>query len=157
MGTAEQKSKTEYKHRGARALVLLHEEHIRSFLKVWRDAKRRGVKLPETDDPDYISMETLLMHVLRSSGGYMKWICDKLSLPDPKINQVPSEEVIEKEAEGYIEHLLERWSLPLALIEDNKVFETVHRSNWGVEYSIEAMLEHAVMHPIRHGFQLKNI
>ena len=35
--------------------------------------------------------------------------------------------------------------------------DKVYTSNWGVNYCIDAMLEHAVMHPIRHEFQLKNL
>jgi len=29
------------------------------------------------------------------------------------------------------------------------------RSRWGVSYSVDAMLEHAVMHPMRHAFQIE--
>ena len=35
--------------------------------------------------------------------------------------------------------------------------EKVFISNWNVKYSIEAMLEHAVMHCIRHEYQLRNL
>jgi hypothetical protein len=30
----------------------------------------------------------------------------------------------------------------------------VYSSRWGVNYCVDAMLEHAVMHPERHRFQL---
>jgi len=30
-----------------------------------------------------------------------------------------------------------------------------HESRWGVKDYVDAMLEHAVMHPIRHAFQLE--
>jgi len=30
-------------------------------------------------------------------------------------------------------------------------------SRWGTPYSIDAMLEHAVMHPIRHAYQLEKL
>jgi hypothetical protein len=30
-------------------------------------------------------------------------------------------------------------------------------SRWNVHYCIDAMLEHAVMHPIRHTFQLQEL
>lgn len=146
-----------YIYKGASALVQLHEENIKAFFNVWKQAKQRDIKLPETDDPDYESLETLLFHVLRSAGGYMRWICQKLELQDPQINQVPSIEVVENEAEGYIDHLIERWNWPLTLVEEAKFFDKVYKSNWGADYCIEAMLEHAVMHPKRHEFQLKNL
>jgi hypothetical protein len=47
--------------------------------------------------------------------------------------------------------------LQLISIEESKFFDAVYKSNWGTDYCIEAMLEHAVMHPIRHEFQLKEL
>ena len=35
--------------------------------------------------------------------------------------------------------------------------DKTYTSRWKVEYCIDAMLEHAVMHPIRHEFQLSNL
>ena len=138
-------------------MVLLHERHLRSFMKSWKEAKSLEIKLPVTDDLDYQSLETLLFHVLRAARGYMTWICQELNLPDPEINTPPDVSEIEKDAEKYIIHLLERWRLPLADIDEDKFHTPTFKSRWGVEYCIDAMLEHAVMHPIRHEFQLKNL
>lgn len=148
---------SEYKYKGAGALVALHGERLRSFYSTWKLAEEKGIKLPVTDDPDYISMETLLVHLLRSAGNYMRWICDKLNLGDPGIEPVPSPDKVKREAETYIAHLIEKWHQPLISIDEEKFFDAVYKSNWGPEYCIEAMLEHAVMHPVRHEFQLKNL
>lgn len=146
-----------YKYKGARALVILHEKHMRSLLLLWRDAKRQNVTLPETDDSDYKSLETILYHVFRASRGYMIWMCNNLSLPDPKINRPPNVENINDEADKYLEHLLEKWRAPLADLPEEIFHTPTFKSNWNVDYCIDAMLEHAVMHPIRHEFQLKNL
>lgn len=146
-----------YKYNGAKALVELHEYYIRSFYKTWQKAKQVGVTLPTTDDPYYKSLDTLLYHVLRSARGYMIWMCEKLNLPDPMINETPPAEIIETKAGEQLEHLTERWRLPLAYVEAELFEDKVYKSNWGVDYCIDAMLEHAVMHPIRHEFQLKNL
>ena len=53
--------------------------------------------------------------------------------------------------------LLEKWRTPLCNVEPKLFEDKNYKSNWGVEYCIDAMLEHAVMHPIRHEFQLKNL
>ena len=66
---------------GARALVILHERRLRSFVEVWRQAKAADLKLPVTDDSDYESLETLLVHVVRAARGYMVWMCESLELP----------------------------------------------------------------------------
>jgi uncharacterized damage-inducible protein DinB len=146
-----------YKYNGARSLVLLHERHMRSFVETWKEAKSLEIKLPETDDLDYQSLETLLFHVLRAARGYMTWIWENLNLPDPKIDSPPDVNEIEKEAGIYTSYLLEKWKLPLSEIEEDKFHSPTFKSRWGVEYCIDAMLEHAVMHPIRHEFQLRNL
>jgi hypothetical protein len=147
----------EYSYGGARALIALHEQHMRSFLETWRKAKKTGVTLPQTTDTAYKSMEALLWHPLKSSRGYIIWICQKLELPDPNIDSMPVIEQIESSADAFLEHLLERWDLPLREIPEERFFDRTYTSNWDAEYCIEAMLEHAVMHPIRHEFQLLNL
>ena len=145
-----------YRYRGARALVLLHEKALRELLPVWKRAREAHVQLPSTQDPSYGSLESLLHHGLRAARGYMTWLCEKLGLPDPGIDPAPEAPRVEQEAERYIEHVLERWRLPLADVEEKR-FEAVHTSRWGEDMSLEGMLEHAVMHPIRHRFQLEEL
>lgn len=73
-----------YKYNGARSLVLLHEAHMKSFLNTWKKAKAANIKLPETDDEDYQSLETLLFHVLRASKDIWFGFAQSLTLPIPK-------------------------------------------------------------------------
>jgi len=154
---AETRTVNNYSYGGARALIALHEQHMRSFLKTWTRARKAGVTLPRTTDPAYKSMETLLRHPLKSSRGYIIWICQKLELPDPEIDPVPGLKHIEQSAEQFLEHLLKQWQLPLRDVPEERFFDRTYTSNWDVEYCIESMLEHAVMHPIRHEFQLINL
>ncbi len=111
----------EYRYRGAGVLIYLQEKRMRSFLPVWKQAKEKNVKLPETTDTDYQSLETVLFHVFRASRGYIKWICEKLDLPEPGIDSPPALEDIENKADSYLEHLLEKWRDPLKEL-DEKVF-----------------------------------
>jgi hypothetical protein len=145
-----------YRYRGARALVLLHEQALRKLLPVWRRAKAAHVTLPPTSDPSYASLESLLYHAFKASRGYITWTCDKLGLPDPAIDMPPDPSRVEREAERYLEHLLARWRLPLADVEEAR-FDLVHKSNWGIDIAVENLLEHAVMHPERHRFQLEEL
>jgi hypothetical protein len=147
----------EYRYKGASALVKLHEIHLQSFYETWKNAKRLNIKLPDSDDPYYKSLDTLLYHLLRSARGYMIWMCDKLGLEDPQIKETPPAEIIEEKAVEQLAHLFERWRLPLANVAPELFEDKAYKSNWSVEYCIDAMLEHAVMHPIRHEFQLKNL
>jgi uncharacterized damage-inducible protein DinB len=147
---------TDYKYRGARALVLLHEQYLSEFYDVWREAKEADLRLPQVDDPDYESLDHVLRHVLRAARGYMTWMCQVLGLPDPEIRATPEVERIESEAVDYLDHVLEQWRVPLSQV-DEKSFNTVAKSRWDVEMAVESMLEHAVMHPIRHTFQLQEL
>ena len=79
--------------------------------------------------------------------------------PDARagIPPVPQAEEIEERVDEYVEGLLEAWSSCLATVEEPRFHRPEHRSRWGTLYCVDAMLEHAVMHPIRHGFQLEEL
>ncbi len=146
----------EYKYRGARAMILLHERYLTEFVAVWKKAKASGIKLPQTDDSDYQSLDHLLHHLFRAARGYMTWCCEMLGLPDPQIDAAPTPEGAAREADDYLTHLLDKWRTPLADIEEEK-FYPGYKSRWGMDYSIDSILEHAVMHPLRHIFQLEEL
>ena len=143
--------------RAVRALVLLHDEHLRRFLVVWKEAQATSVALPRTDDPDYASLDTLLRHVLGAARGYMTWMCEVLELPDPQIQVAPEPAVLSQDPDSYLTHVLERWRTPLLEIADDRLYTPEYCSRWQTRYCIDAMLEHAVMHPIRHAFQLEEL
>src|SRR5262249_42352676 len=140
-----------------RALVRLHEEHLRRFVQTWRLALQDSVILPMTDDPAYASLGALGRHVLSAAGGYMVWMCEVLGLPDPGIRPAPSAAAIVPEAANYMERVLERWRDPLREVHEDKLETPEYPSRWKTRYCIDSMLEHAVMHPIRHAFQLKDL
>ncbi len=145
-----------YAYRGARACVLMHERKMRAFLSVWRRAKEAGTALPRTGDSNYVSLQTLLHQILRCPRNYMTWMCEKLGLPGPGINEPPAVERIEAEADRFLSHVLEQWRLPLSRIEEKR-FAEVYPPRWGVPMCIESMLEHAVVHPLRHAFRLEEL
>ena len=143
--------------RAVRAMVLLHEEHLRRFVATWRRALAARVSLPPSDDPAYVSLEALGQHVLRAARGYMVWMCEVLELPDPGIRPAPDAAAIVRDAEEYMEHVLERWRAPLCDVPNDRLETPEYPSRWQTLYCIDAMLEHAVMHPIRHAFQLDEL
>jgi hypothetical protein len=147
-----------YKSRSARAQVLLHEKHLRQCVEVWKQAKAANIKLPATADAHYQSLETLLAHILGGPRGSMLWICKQLGLPDPEIRPAPNVDTVEAEADSYLEHLLERWRLPLANIDDEQLVYPEYVTNAGTHHHcIDIMLAHSLEHPIRHEFQLREL
>ncbi len=146
---------TTFTYGGAQALTELHATHIRSFLSVWQQAKAAGITPPACEDPDYDSLEHILAHVLGAARGYMVWMCECLELPDPGIPATPDLQAIEKAAGDYTEVLIDRWRDPLVGMTEEQSNTPAYLSGWKVLYCIDAMLEHAVMHPIRHEHQLR--
>lgn len=147
----------EYQYGGARTMVNLHGQYLQECLAVWKKAKAAGIALPETDHPGYVSIDALLAHLLEAARSYMIWMTQKLDLPDPKINPVPAIETLEETADDYLAHLIEQWRMPLVEVPEERFGDQEYRSNWGVLYSVDSMLEHAVMHPILHRVQLQEL
>jgi hypothetical protein len=116
-----------------------------------------SVRLLPSGDPAYASLGSLGEHVLGSAGHYMVWMCEMLELPDPGIRPAPDVTAIVRDAEEYMEHVLERWRAPLCDVGSERLETPEYPSQWETRYSIDAMLEHAVMHPIRHAFQLEEL
>lgn len=146
-----------YRYGAARTMVHLHGQYLQAAVAAWQTAKAAQIVLPETDDPNYVSLEMLLQHLLSAGRGYMDWMCEVLDLPDPQIRPVPPLERVEVEAEGYLAHLIERWSLPLIDVEEDRFYRPEYRSRWGVLYCVDAMLEHALVHAIQHRVQLEEL
>jgi uncharacterized damage-inducible protein DinB len=148
---------SDYKYGGARVLVALHDRHLRAFVETWRRADAMGVELPVTANPDYASREVLLAHVLRCAARYLTWICEQLELPSPGLDERPDPDGFADRAQEYLEEVLAAWQIPLRDLTEGQADMPAYTSRWGTPYSIDAMLEHAVMHPIRHAYQLEGL
>ena len=96
-------------------------------------------------------------HVLSAAGGYMIWMCEVLALPDPGIRSAPDAATLVRDADHYMEHVLEQWRAALRELSDERLETPEYPSQWRTRYCIDSMLEHAVMHPIRHAFQLDEL
>ena len=142
-----------YTYGGARALVELHDQHLRAFVRAWTGAVAKGVELPAAAAEHMSSLAAMLRHVLGAARHYMVWICENLLLPTPAIDPVPDD--VEERLDAYLEHQLAGWDGPLYDLDEKTADRAMFDSSWGVAYCIDAMLEHAVMHPIRHTLQLR--
>ncbi len=156
----------DWAHGGARALVRLHEQNLRSFLATWKRAKAGGVSLPKTDDPAYASMEALLFHMLRAARGYFGGLCGMLeieppALPDPPIPDPAldpgSVGPVEAGAQAFLDELLHAYRTTFRGATEEEFYRRTGEAPWKVVYCVDAMFEHAVMHPIRHSLQLDDL
>jgi hypothetical protein len=146
-----------YKFRGARALLLVHEAALRKLLDTWRQAKAAGITLPVSKNPNYQSLDHLLRHTLNAPGALMGWICSKLELPDPEISEPPAVEKIEAEADWYLIYLLGKLREPLVDVETARFTDRTYDTSRKIPYTIESMLEHIVLHTLKHDFQLQEL
>ncbi len=146
----------DYVYRGARVLVQLQDRQLREFLDTWREAHRAGIRPGPSSDPDYASLETILHHTLEGSRGYLLWLCRSFELADPGIPEAPPPETIAAEADAYLERLLEAWKTLLAGIPETRFVDETFPTSTGKPLLPELLLEHAVVHPMRHTFQIRN-
>jgi hypothetical protein len=147
----------EFKYGGARALIILHEKELRLFVKAWKQARKVGITLPPVKNHDYESFEQMLYHVVFRARDYMNWICRQLELPDPQLEPIPEIPELMNRIDEYLERLLPQLRKPLVDVPGREFYIKTYTSPWKTAYCIDAMLEHMVMHPIRHRFQLETL
>jgi hypothetical protein len=147
-----------FKSRGVRALVHLQMLEMNELFLVWKKAKRAAVKLPKTDDPAYQSLDLLMRHPLRSCRGYLTWLCEVLKRPDPGVPDPPEAEKVAAQGAAYLEVLAKAWEKHMAWMPASVLDSfDVYKSRWGALMTVEAMFEHALVHPMRHRFQLEEL
>lgn len=147
-----------YKSRGVRALVVLQMREMDRLFVVWKKARRLRVKLPATRDPAYQSIDLLMRHPLRACRGYLTWLCEVLERPDPRVPDPPEPEQVAVRGAAYLKVLAAAWERHMAWMPAKTLDSPrVYTSRWGAPLSVEAMLEHAVAHPMRHRFQLEEL
>ncbi len=148
----------EYRSRAVRSLVELHEREMRAFLKVWRDFEASGFPVPEAHgDPNYESRERLGAHVLMAARGYLVRIGEWVGRPVTDVDDSKDADAIFARLAPFADEVLAAYPRHLAAVTDDELDKQVHRTRWGELMSVEMLLEHAVVHPMRHRIQLERI
>ncbi len=109
----------------------------------------------ETKDEDCRSVQTIMSHVVRAEYGYADYIREQFSIAStrPQPAQLSRQESLEQleAALRYTEQTLEgRWEMSEA-----DITATVIHARWGVTYDVESLLEHAIVHILRHRRQIE--
>jgi uncharacterized damage-inducible protein DinB len=108
-----------------------------------------------TQDEDCRSAQTIVSHVVNAGYGYADLLRKSFSIPSarpPKALLSQSEFLKELDAMlAYTAETLEgRW-----LMTDEEMKGVVIDAGWGVRYDAEQLLEHAVVHVLRHRRQIE--
>lgn len=148
----------EYKSRAVLSLVELHERELRSYLETWRRFAESDAPMPEAHgDSNYESRETLGAHVLRAARGYLTWMGECAGRPVTDVDLTNDVHAIVTRAPEFAEEVLAAWRRHMPAFTMEEIEKRGFVSRWGEPYTIEQMLEHAVVHPMRHRLQMQRI
>ena len=109
----------------------------------------------QTKDEDCRSVQTIMSHVVRAGYGYADYIREQFSIastrPESKLlSRQESLEQLDAALRYTIQTLEGRWEMS-----GEEISGTVINSRWGVVYDIEGLLEHAIVHILRHRRQIE--
>jgi uncharacterized damage-inducible protein DinB len=109
---------------------------------------------PETADENCRSIQTIVSHVVNSGYGYADYLREQFGIPaarPPKrlLTQPDSLDQIGAMLIYMNETLDGRWQMS-----EEQITATIIQSRWGVRYDMEQLLEHAIVHLLRHRRQI---
>jgi uncharacterized damage-inducible protein DinB len=119
------------------------------------DEEFERVRDRETKDEDCRTIQTVMRHVVRAGYGYATYIRNALGNPTtrPEIPLGTKRETLDRlEAMlGYTADTLEgRWEMT-----DPEITAVKMTVPWGPVYDLEQLLEHAIVHVLRHRRQIE--
>jgi uncharacterized damage-inducible protein DinB len=109
----------------------------------------------ETEDRDCRSIQTVMSHVIRAGYGYANYIREQFSI---NVEPFEPKQIAHREVGGEIDKMLDytvqtlngKWE-----ISDDDICAVKINSRWGEIYNLEQMLEHAIVHVLRHRRQIE--
>jgi uncharacterized damage-inducible protein DinB len=110
---------------------------------------------PQTEDDACRSVQTIMSHVVGAGYGYADYLRGVFAIPStrPPKRLLSHQESLEQldTMLGYTAQTLEgRWEMT-----DEEITGAVICSGWGVTYDVEQLLEHAIVHVLRHRRQIE--
>jgi len=150
-----------YRNNGAIGALL--DEYERALIELKNvifnlsDEQLTYVVDPSTDDPDCRSIQTILTHVVQSGYTYVieirKWLGETIEYRD-KTPQSSSSQ--------FIKELDNMFTYTVALFKENPTIQMIEKDpakkilvRWGPRFDVDQLMEHAVMHILRHRRQIE--
>jgi uncharacterized damage-inducible protein DinB len=112
------------------------------------------IRDPKTQDANCRSIQTIMSHVVSAGYGYANYIRKALSIDIVTYTKTPlsHEQALVKMREmlDYTAATLDgKW-----LMTDEEIEGVVIHTSWGPQYDLEQLLEHAIVHVLRHRRQI---
>lgn len=146
-----------FKSHAVMSCVELHAGELNRFYQVWRSFRASGLPLPPSSNPNYASADHLGGHVVRASRNYLTWVGDTVGRPVTDVDLDNDTVSVAGKGKAFLDEVLAAWRRHLAEVDDRELMEIVRQSRWGQDYTVEQMLEHAIVHPMRHRVQLERL
>jgi uncharacterized damage-inducible protein DinB len=149
--------KTTYRKGGVGAMMDEYERAARELQRLIGQISGENfarVVDAETRDESCRSVQTIITHVVRAGYGYADYIRTAFAMPStaPESKPVPHREASEKidAMLAYTVETLEgKWEMT-----DDDIQKVAMRTRWGSTYDLEQLLEHAIVHILRHRRQV---
>jgi uncharacterized damage-inducible protein DinB len=111
----------------------------------------------QTKDPDCVSIQTILTHVVRAGYGYVNYIRRNLGetidvIPGKSLSSTQAYELALRAMFASNVQLFEDY--PHLQLEETEMTKKIC-TNWGQYYDPEQLLEHAIVHILRHRRQIE--
>ncbi len=144
------------------ALRALYEEYERSTEDLKRILKNLSlfsftkIRDETTTDPDCQSIQTVIQHVVQSGYTYANYLQQLVDGPWNEYNfpiKTPIDGIIEIETMMAYTNKSIRF---LGHFTNEELSKKTINSRWGVTFDPEQMLEHAIVHILRHRRQIEN-
>ena len=136
----------EYERAAAELKIILNKISPEDFVKIVD---------PDTKDEDCRSVQTIMNHVVRAGYGYSNYLRKEFGInSDSPVYQISNA----PEAISHFDRMLEytvqtlegKWEMP-----DEEMNKIKIITRWGTTLHMETLLEHAIVHILRHRRQIE--
>ena len=142
------------------ALMDEYERAAADLLQVIRPLKQtdyEAIADTETKDPDCRSIQTIMNHVVRSGYGYANYLRKHFGIALAERQEqydveTPDSAAVELNAMlAYtVDTLANKWDMT-----EEEAVKSVANTAWGQVYDFEQLMEHAIVHVLRHRRQIE--
>lgn len=150
--------KKAYRRGGVGALMDEYERataELRRLVETITEDEFERVADAETASEDCRSVQTVMAHVVGGGYGYADYIRGVYSMPSAR---PPKQLASRRETLAQLDAMLEYTAATLdgkwEMTDEENARAVIH-SRWGVTYNLEQLLEHAIVHVLRHRRQVE--
>ncbi len=151
----------EYRIGGLGAIMDEYQRAVDEFIGILRKVSTNEfieIVDAKTDDEDCRSIQTVSRHVIRSGYRYAAYVLEALKIP---FDIPDADKMVIENAEQAIAETSNMFNFTSTCLYDanrelvDSSLGTIRfMARWGGEYSVEQMLEHAIVHVLRHRRQI---